>query len=123
MYHLPERGARSTAVDAQHRYRDLVEGIDAIVWEADVDTQAFTFVNRRAETMLGWPAEQWLQPEGYFERIVHPADRGRDQIEQAADHVPAADRQAELKQQALADSGVQTMLDVFGGEIKEIEEM
>jgi DNA polymerase-3 subunit gamma/tau len=36
---------------------------------------------------------------------------------------PAADRQAELKQQALADSGVQTMLDVFGGEIKEIEEM
>ena len=73
-----ERGARSTAVDAQHRYRDLVEGIDAIVWEADVDTQAFTFVNRRAETMLGWPAEQWLQPEGYFERIVHPADR--DQV-------------------------------------------
>jgi hypothetical protein len=33
------------------------------------------------------------------------------------------DRQAELKQQALADSGVQAMLDVFGGEIKEIEEM
>jgi hypothetical protein len=36
---------------------------------------------------------------------------------------PPADRQAELKQQALADSGVQAMLDVFGGEIKEIEEM
>jgi hypothetical protein len=33
------------------------------------------------------------------------------------------DRQAELRQQAMADSGVQTMLDVFGGEIKEIEEM
>ncbi len=33
------------------------------------------------------------------------------------------DRQAALRQQALADSGVQTMLDVFGGEIKDIEEM
>jgi DNA polymerase III subunit gamma/tau len=34
-----------------------------------------------------------------------------------------ADRQAELRQRAMADSGVQAMLDVFGGEIKEIEEM
>jgi DNA polymerase-3 subunit gamma/tau len=36
---------------------------------------------------------------------------------------PAADRQAELREQAMSDSGVQAMLDVFGGEIKEIEEM
>ena len=33
------------------------------------------------------------------------------------------DRQAELRQQALADSGVQAMLDVFAAEIKDIEEM
>jgi DNA polymerase-3 subunit gamma/tau len=32
------------------------------------------------------------------------------------------DRQAALKQQALADSGVQAMLDVFAAEIKEVEE-
>jgi PAS domain S-box-containing protein len=70
-----ERGARTAAVDAQHRYRDLVEGIDAIVWEADASTQAFTFVNRRAESMLGWPDEVWLEPGAYVERIVHPDDR------------------------------------------------
>ena len=70
-----ERGARSAAVEAQHRYRDLVEGIDAIVWEADVETLAFTFVNRRAETMLGWPQEMWLEPGAYIDRIVHPDDR------------------------------------------------
>jgi DNA polymerase III subunit gamma/tau len=34
----------------------------------------------------------------------------------------APDRQAELRQQALADSGVQAMLDVFGAEIKDVEE-
>ena len=32
------------------------------------------------------------------------------------------DRKAALREQALADSGVQAMLDVFGGEIKEVEE-
>jgi hypothetical protein len=32
------------------------------------------------------------------------------------------DRTAALRQQALADSGVQAMLDVFGAEIKEVEE-
>lgn len=57
-----ERGARTAAVDAQHRYRDLVEGIDAIVWEADAGTLEFSFVNARAEAMLGWPAQVWLEP-------------------------------------------------------------
>jgi DNA polymerase-3 subunit gamma/tau len=35
---------------------------------------------------------------------------------------PATERQAELKQQALEDSGVQAMLDVFAAEIKDVEE-
>jgi hypothetical protein len=35
----------------------------------------------------------------------------------------AGDRQAELRQQALSDTGVQAMLDVFAAEIKDVEEM
>jgi hypothetical protein len=34
----------------------------------------------------------------------------------------AKDRQSDLRQQALADSGVQAMLDVFAAEIKDVEE-
>ncbi|HXW04291.1 MAG TPA: DNA polymerase III subunit gamma/tau [Vicinamibacterales bacterium] len=41
----------------------------------------------------------------------------------ASGQAPAPDRQAVLKQQAMADSGVQAMLDVFAAEIKEVEEM
>jgi hypothetical protein len=41
----------------------------------------------------------------------------------ASEAAPAEDKQAALRQQALADPGVQSMLDVFGAEIKEIEEM
>jgi DNA polymerase-3 subunit gamma/tau len=40
-----------------------------------------------------------------------------------ADAPNADDRQAALKKQALADAGVQAMLDVFAAEIKEVEEM
>ncbi|HEX6975678.1 MAG TPA: DNA polymerase III subunit gamma/tau [Vicinamibacterales bacterium] len=36
---------------------------------------------------------------------------------------PEADRKAELKQQALADSSVQAMLDVFAAEIRDVEEI
>jgi DNA polymerase-3 subunit gamma/tau len=41
----------------------------------------------------------------------------------AAADPAAKDRQTDLRQQALADSGVQAMLDVFAAEIKDIEEM
>ena len=36
---------------------------------------------------------------------------------------PATSKKAALREQALADSGVQAMLDVFAAEIKDVEEM
>ncbi len=51
---------------------------------------------------------------------------GQAQADQAAPQgTPrdGGDRQAELRQQALADSGVQAMLDVFAADIKNVEEM
>jgi DNA polymerase-3 subunit gamma/tau len=39
-----------------------------------------------------------------------------------APETPDTDRQSDLRQQALADSGVQAMLDVFAAEIKDVEE-
>ena len=41
----------------------------------------------------------------------------------SAGPAPETDRKAELKQQALADSGVQAMLDVFAAEIRDVEEI
>ncbi len=40
----------------------------------------------------------------------------------SASQAPVKDRQSDLRQQALADSGVQAMLDVFAAEIKDVEE-
>jgi hypothetical protein len=41
----------------------------------------------------------------------------------ASEADPTGDRQTTLKARALEDKGVQAMLDVFGAEIKNVEEM
>ncbi|MGZ4821855.1 MAG: PAS domain S-box protein [Terriglobales bacterium] len=48
---LMEQAARIEAEAAQRRFHDLVEGLDAIVWEAEPNGR-FTFVSRRAEQIL-----------------------------------------------------------------------
>jgi DNA polymerase-3 subunit gamma/tau len=51
------------------------------------------------------------------------APPARESEREAASTPPASDRQQALKQQAMADSGVQTLLDVFAAEIKDVEKM
>jgi DNA polymerase-3 subunit gamma/tau len=49
--------------------------------------------------------------------------KGGDARGAAAGAVGQSDKQSELKQKAMSDSGVQAMLDVFNADIKEVEEM
>ena len=51
---------RASDPQAEQRYRELVEGLDAIVWEADPNTWQFTFVSPQAEEILGYPISRWL---------------------------------------------------------------
>src|SRR5512142_2148938 len=70
-----EPSAGSEAERADRRFRDLVENLNAIVWEADPRTGQFTFVSRRAEKMLGYPIREWLQDPDFWNKLVHPDDR------------------------------------------------
>ncbi len=70
-----ERAARSEAERAERRFRDLVQNLDAIVWEANARTWRYTFVSRRAEKMLGYPLQKWLEEPDFWAMIVHPDDR------------------------------------------------
>lgn len=56
------------------RFVDLVDSTDGIVWEADARTFVFNFVSRKAETLLGYPVADWLQP-GFWVSHLHPEDR------------------------------------------------
>jgi len=63
------------AQEAHARFAGLVDGLDAIVWEADPATLEITFVNHRAESLLGYPLRQWLGEGGGWTRLIHPDDR------------------------------------------------
>jgi len=63
------------AREAHARVAGLLDGIDAIVWEADPDTLAPTFVSRHAESLLGHPVRLWLADAAFWTRLIHPDDR------------------------------------------------
>jgi PAS domain S-box-containing protein len=70
-----ERGALAEAVGAHERFRDLVNSVDGIVWEADVPSFRFSFVSKQAERILGYPVEQWLSEPTFWSDHLHADDR------------------------------------------------
>src|SRR5262245_53569915 len=70
-----ERAAHADAVVAQERFRDLVNSVDGIVWEADASTFEFSFVSKQAERILGYPMELWLSASTFWSDHLHPDDR------------------------------------------------
>jgi len=58
---------------SEARYRQLVEGIDLISWEASLPDYRFTFVSGPAERILGFSAETWYQPD-FWRTHLHPTD-------------------------------------------------
>src|SRR5260370_42363219 len=71
------RSALSEAVAAQQRFRDLVNSVEGIVWEADAQGFQFLFVSKQAERILGYPVERWLSEPTFWADHLHPYDRGR----------------------------------------------
>jgi DNA polymerase-3 subunit gamma/tau len=97
--------------------------------ELDGDRIVFTFSpNHRALRSQVDQSRAWL--ESVAEQIagrrmsIHAVE-GTAAVRPApgAGAPPAEDRRQALKEQALSDSGVQAMLDVFAAEIKDVEEM
>lgn len=56
---------------------DLVQDLDAIVWEADAATLRSTFVSGRAVDVLGYTVDRWLSEADFWINLVHPEDRER----------------------------------------------
>lgn len=65
------------ATTRDFHFQQLVDQIDAIVWEADAQSWQFTFVSARTEHILGYPPEQWLSEPNFWVNHLHPDDRDR----------------------------------------------
>jgi PAS domain S-box-containing protein len=66
---------REAVTTTEERYRDLVEQLGAIFWEADFNKAGFKFVSRGAEKILGYPSERWVAEPDFWLSLVHPDDR------------------------------------------------
>ena len=68
--------AQTVALDrSEQRLRQLVESAQVILWRSDVDGTRCSFVNREAETVLGFPIESWLNERTFWLDRVHVDDR------------------------------------------------
>jgi two-component system, cell cycle sensor histidine kinase and response regulator CckA len=73
--HMAERlqQARADAQAAEHRFRELIESLTAVVWEADADTLRCTYVSPQAELMFGHSVAAWTETD-IWRTIIHPDD-------------------------------------------------
>jgi PAS domain S-box-containing protein len=69
------QSAHAQAEADRQRYLDLVQGLDAIVWEADATTFQFRFISQRAAEILGYPTEGWLSEPDFWAQHLFPEDR------------------------------------------------
>lgn len=53
----------------------LLDAMPAIAWSASADTFRFTYVNPAAETLLGYPAQRWIDEPTFWSEHLHPDDR------------------------------------------------
>src|SRR4030095_5516585 len=94
--------------ESEQRYRDLIQGLDAIVWEADARTLAFSFVSRRAETVLGYPVDRGTREPDFWVRRIHPDDR--DQVMRIYRDAIAGGRDHEFEYRSVAADGREVWL-------------
>ena len=75
---LHETGRLASDVDEARRHlSEMVNGIDAVIWESDAASGRFTFLNDYARKLLGIDTARCLSaPARWFDH-VHPDDRAR----------------------------------------------
>jgi two-component system, cell cycle sensor histidine kinase and response regulator CckA len=58
-------------------YRDFLESLDGVVWEADPVTLQFTSVTPNVEALFGYLHSTWTSNPTFWAGIIHPDDRQR----------------------------------------------
>lgn len=74
---LTEQKKLETAVQVRgdERYHELVNGLDAMVWEGDPYSLTITYMSPQTEYILGYTVEQWVTAPDFWETHLHPEDR------------------------------------------------
>jgi PAS domain S-box-containing protein len=72
----PAAEVREAVEQLQAREHQLLQSINAIIWEAPIGSRSWSFVSEGAVVMLGYPVSRWMG-EGFWRSILHAEDRDR----------------------------------------------
>jgi PAS domain S-box-containing protein len=59
---------------SEKSYRDIIETIDGIIWEAESDKERVTFISDSVERILGYRAAAWMAEPLFWENHLFPED-------------------------------------------------
>lgn len=57
------------------RLEVIATKINGILWEADAETFAFTYVSPQSKNILGYPPKAWYESPAFWKDHIHPEDR------------------------------------------------
>lgn len=65
------------ALKEERFYQTLLETTNAIPWQIDWKTKAFSYIGPQIEPLLGWPRDSWQTAQDWIDRM-HPDDREKN---------------------------------------------
>lgn len=70
--------AEQSLLEAQARYRNLIENLPAVTFvDALDDTASTIYVSPQIQAMTGYSPEEWVADPALWEKLLHPQDRAR----------------------------------------------
>jgi two-component system sensor kinase FixL len=72
-----ERAAREAASASAREVRSIVEHLDEVVWSAEPETRAITYVSPACERVFGRTADAFRRDRNLWLAVIHPEDRER----------------------------------------------
>ena len=78
MYDITARKhAEEQLLEAQERFRALVEQIPAVVYMEDIETCRNIYISPQVQAMFGYTPEEWMADPMLWKQRLHPEDRDR----------------------------------------------
>ncbi len=70
-----KKNTEEALISSEHKFHNLIQTIDGVVWEADAETFEATFISDKVKWLLGYTADEWLADPGFWEKNIYEADR------------------------------------------------
>jgi len=95
-YSSEQEYSRTEQYSYRKRYRELVDNIDAIIWEGDKNGR-LSFISPQVETWLSFTIEACLHDDLAWKKLIHPDDYKRVVRERDAAFEDGSNRQIEFR--------------------------